>query len=156
MKHHIKIGLIVGAAGFFLNSIISSAVGLCGPPFSLLAGLIAGYLGVRKDGPGEKKEGAKLGAIAGGITGGLNLLGQIVGGIVALAIAQSLNIQLPNGYIPSSTDDLPVQALFYIGGIGASVCFGVIGILLASLAGAGGGYLGTSETPPEYQPSELE
>ena len=37
------------------------------------------------------------------------------------------------------------RVVFYAGGVGTALCFGVIGELIAAGAGAGAGYLATSE-----------
>ena len=39
------------------------------------------------------------------------------------------------------------------GGIGTALCFGIIGALLAAGAGAGAGYLGTSESAVVPRPN---
>ena len=79
-------------------------IGICGPLVSLLAGGVAGFLAAQQEKLPTKNDGAKAGAMAGGIAGALVIIGQIIGGISALAIMQATGAQLPFGTIPSTGD----------------------------------------------------
>ena len=146
MQPRIRIGLIVGVIGLVLNICVAGFLGFCGPFLSLVAGGIAGYLAIQQEKPLTKNEGARVGATAGGIAGALIILGQIIGGIGALAYMQSSGMPTPFGGVPDLGD--PATSIgFYGGGIATALCFGIIGALLAAGAGAGAGYLGTSDQP---------
>jgi hypothetical protein len=147
MQARTRIGLIVGVIGLVLNICVSGFLGFCGPVVSLIAGGIAGYLAVQREKPATKNEGARAGATAGGIAGGLIILGQIVGGLGALAYMQSSGAQVPFGQVPSASGDPATQIAFYGAGVGTALCFGIVGALLAAGAGAGIGYLTTSDRP---------
>lgn len=147
MQPRVKIGLIVGAIGLVLNICVSGFVGLCGPGFSLIAGAVAGFFAAQQEKLAAKNEGARAGATAGGIAGGLIIIGQLIGGVGALFYLQSTGAQLPLGQVPSASGDAATQMVYYLSGAGTAFCFGVIGALLAAGAGAGAGYLGTTETP---------
>lgn len=147
MQPRIRMGLAIGVVGLALNICVSGAVGLCGPLVSLLAGGLAGFLAAQQEKLTAKNEGAKAGAIAGGIAGGLVIIGQVIGGIAALAIMQSTGTQLPFGTIPEASDP-GGMVIFYASGIGTGLCFGVIGAILAAGAGAATGYMATQEQPP--------
>ncbi len=145
MRPRVKMGLIVGVAGLILNSCVSFALGLCGPFASLLAGGVAGYFAASQEKPATKNEGARSGAIAGGIAGAFMIIGQIIGGAVALTVQQS------TGTVPlvgSVESDLASQATFYLTGAMTGVCFGLVGAALAAGAGAGVGYMVTQEQAP--------
>lgn len=147
MQARVRIGLIVGVIGLVLNICVAGFLGFCGPVVSLIAGAIAGYLAVQQEKPASKNDGARAGATAGGIAGGLIILGQIVGGLGALAFMQTSGTQFPFGQVPSVSGDPATQIAFYGAGIGTALCFGVVGALLAAGAGAGIGYLITSDQP---------
>jgi hypothetical protein len=147
MQPRIRIGLIVGAIGLVLNICVSAFIGLCGPGFSLIAGAVAGFFAAQKERLGVKAEGAKAGATSGAVAGGLIIIGQLIGGIVALFLLQSTGAQAPFGQIPSVSEGASSQLVFYLSGAGASLCFGIIGALLAAGAGAATGYFGTSDQP---------
>jgi hypothetical protein len=144
MQPRIKIGLIVGVIGLALNACISGLIGLCGPFASLIAGAVAGYFAANQEKLPTKSEGAKAGAIAGAITGGLMIIGQIIGGIVAITIQQSTG-NIP--FVGSIDSSMGSQAVFYISGITAGLCFGLFGTALAAGSGAGAGYLATPDQP---------
>jgi hypothetical protein len=154
MQPRIKMGLAIGVVGLVLNVCVAGFVGFCGPLVSLLAGGVAGFLAAQQEKLATKSEGAKAGAISGGIAGGLIIVGQVIGGIVALAIMQSSGTQLPFGTIPDASDTAGMVG-FYAGGIGTGLCFGVIGAILAAAAGAGTGYMATVDQsqPPVSPPS---
>ena len=58
----------------------------------------------------------------------------------------SSEAQTPFGPIPDLGD--PSSSIgFYAGGLVTAVCFGIIGALLAAGAGAGAGYLATTDQP---------
>jgi hypothetical protein len=147
MQPRTRIGLIVGGIGLVLNICVSGFVGLCGPVFSLIAGAAAGFFAAQQEKLPTKAEGARAGATAGGIAGGLIILGQLIGGIGALAFLQSSGTQLPYGQIPSVSDGSASQLVYYLSGAGTALCFGILGALLAAGAGAGAGYLATSDNP---------
>ena len=147
MQPRTRIGLIVGVIGLVLNICVAGFVGFCGPFLSLIAGGIAGFLAVQREKPFTKNEGARAGATAGGIAGALIILGQIIGGMGALAYMQASGMTTPFGQLPDLSGDPATQIGFYAGGIGTALCFGVIGALLAAGAGAGAGYLATSDQP---------
>ena len=146
MQPRTRIGLIVGVIGLVLNICVAGFIGFCGPFLSLVAGGIAGFFATQQEKPLTKNEGARVGATAGGIAGGLIILGQIIGGVGALAYMQSTGASTPFGQMPDLGD--PATSIgFYAGGIGTALCFSVIGALLAAGAGAGAGYLATSNQP---------
>ena len=147
MQPRTRFGLIVGVIGLVLNACVAGFMGICGPFLSLVAGGIAGFLATRQEKPMTKNDGARVGATAGGIAGGLMILGQLIGGIGALAFMQTSGTPTPFGQLPDFSSDPAAQIGFYAGGIGTAICFGVIGALLAAGAGAGAGYLTTSEQP---------
>jgi hypothetical protein len=154
MQPRIKMGLAIGAIGLALNVCVAGFVGFCGPLVSLLAGGAAGFFAAQQEKLATKSEGAKAGAISGGIAGGLIIIGQVIGGIAALAIMQSTGTEIPFGTIPDTSDPAGMAA-FYGGGIGTGLCFGIIGALLAAGAGAGTGYMATVDQsqPPVSPPS---
>jgi hypothetical protein len=84
------------------------------------------------------------GAIAGVIAGGLVFIGQLIGGLGALALIQVTGTQPFFGELPSASDTAG-QFGYWLAGIGAGMCFGVFDLFLSALAGAGAGYLGTPE-----------
>ena len=150
MKPRVKYGLIVGIIGLVLNVCVSTAIGICGPVVALLAGVAAGFLAAQGEKASNQADGARLGAVAGGIAGALVFVSQLLGGLGALVLAQRSGISLPFGAIPGPSADVSEQLLFYIGGLGVGVCFGLAGVVLAALGGAGAGYLGTP-TPREEE-----
>jgi hypothetical protein len=145
MQPRIRVGLIVGVIGLVLNICVAGFIGFCGPVLSLIAGGVAGFFAAQQEKPLTKNQGARAGVTAGGIAGGLIILGQILGGIGALFLMQARGTQLPFGQIPSTSSDPSTQIVFYATGIGTALCFGIIGALLAAGAGAGAGYLATSQ-----------
>lgn len=147
MQPRTRIGLIVGVIGLVLNICVAGFIGFCGPFLSLVAGGIAGFFATQQEKPLMKRDGARVGATAGGIAGALIILGQIIGGIGALVYMQTSGVQTPIGQIPDLAGDPATQIGFYAGGMGTALCFGVIGALLAAGAGAGAGYLATTEQP---------
>ncbi len=147
MQPRIKMGLVVGVIGLAINVCVAGFIGLCGPIVSLLAGGVAGFLAAQQEKLSTKNEGAKAGAISGGIAGALVIIGQVIGGVVALAIMQASGNQLPFGTIPSSGDTANT-VIYYISGIGTGLCFGIVGAALAAGAGASAGYLATPDQPP--------
>jgi len=154
MQPRVTYGLIAGAIGLVINICISTAIGLCGPFVALLAGAAAGFFAAQAEKAPTKNDGAQLGAISGAIAGGLTLVGQLIGGVGALVLTMSMGIQPIIGTMPESSD-VAGQAIFLIVGLGVGLCFGLVGIVLSALAGAGTGYLGTSETvAPEINSQE--
>ena len=147
MQPRTRIGLIVGVIGLVLNICVAGFLGFCGPFLSLVAGGIAGFFATQQEKPFTKSEGARVGATAGGIAGGLIIFGQLLGGIAALFYMQSSGTTTPFGQLPDLSSDPATQLGYYAGGIGTAICFGLIGALLAAGAGAGAGYLTTSDQP---------
>jgi hypothetical protein len=157
MQPRTKIGLIVGVIGLVLNTCVFGFLGflsLCGTIISLIAGGIAGSFTVQQEKPATKKEGARAGATAGGIAGGLIILGQVLGGLGAWLYLQAsgtpIDVQVPN--LPG---DPGAQLGLYTGTIGTVLCFGFVSVLLAAGAGAGLGYLVTSEQPMTPPPQDI-
>jgi hypothetical protein len=147
-------GLIAGAVGLVINICISAAIGLCGPFVALLAGAAAGFFTAQAEKAPNKNDGARAGAISGAIAGGVTLVGQLIGGVAALVLTMSAGIQPLIGTMPESSD-VAGQAVFLLAGLGVGLCFGMAGVLLSALAGAGTGYLGTPEpTTPEINHQE--
>jgi hypothetical protein len=146
MQPRTRIGLIVGVIGLVLNVCVSGFLGICGPFVSLLAGGAAGFFAAQQEKPLTKNDGARIGATAGGIAGGLIILGQILGGVGGLVFMQATGAQPPFGQLPSA-GDTTTQIAFYAGGIGTALCFGIVGALLAAGAGAGAGYVATTNQP---------
>lgn len=155
MQPRTKIGLIVGVIGLVLNICVSGILGFCGPVLSLIAGAVAGYLAVQREKPFSKNDGARTGATAGGIAGGFIILGQLLGGIAALAFMQASGAPTILGPMPDLSGDPAAAVGFYAGGLGTALCFGVVGALLAAGAGAGAGYLTTSDGPTMPPPENI-
>lgn len=155
MQPKTRIGLVVGIIGLVLNICVAGFLGFCGPALSLIAGGVAGFFAAQQEKPLTKSEGARAGATAGGIAGALIIVGQILGGIAALFYMQSTGTQPPFGQLPSPSADPATQIAFYGGGIGTALCFGIIGALLAAGAGAGAGYLATTEQPMAPPPQNI-
>lgn len=156
MQPRIRMGLIVGAIGLVLNVCVSAFIGLCGPAVSLLAGGVAGFFSAQQEKAATKSEGAKLGAISGSVAGALIVIGQILGAVAALAYYQFSGTPAPLGTIPSTSAPLSQQLIFYVSGMGTGLCFGLIGVGLAALTGAGAGYLGTPEQPAPIQQPPMQ
>ncbi len=150
MQPRFKMGLSIGAIGLVLNICVAGFIGLCGPLVSLLAGGAAGFFAAQQEKLPAKNEGAKAGAIAGGIAGGLVIIGQVIGGIGALALMQATGASLPFGTIPASGDSAGM-VIYYVSGIGTGLCFGIFGALLAAGAGAGAGYMATPDQLPPVE-----
>ncbi len=147
MQPKLKVALLVGVIGLVLNVCVSGAVGLCGPAVSLLAGAVAGFFAAQQEKPASKSEGAKVGAFSGAVSGAIVLVGQVIGAVGALALIQTTGTQLPFGEVPSMSADPSQLVIFYVSGMATGVCFGMVGAVLAGLAGAGTGYLGTPDSP---------
>ena len=149
MKARYKVGLAVGLVGLVLNVCISAAMGICGPVVSLLAGAVAGFLTARQEKAATKSSGAQAGAISGLVAGALIIIGQMTGGMGALAYLQASGTKIAFGTIPSPSADMNEQLIYYVSGLGTGVCFGLIGAVLSALAGAGTGFLGTPDPEPQ-------
>jgi hypothetical protein len=147
MKPRVKFGLIVGLVGLVLNICVATAVGICGPLTGLVAGAVAGFLAAHQEKVGQKGNGARLGAVAGMIAGALVLVGQVIGAVGTLAFYQFTGTPIIFGEIPSTSANISEQLIYYVTGLGTGMCFGIFGIVLAAMAGAAAGYLGTSEQP---------
>lgn len=154
MQPRIRMGLFVGAIGLVLNICVAGFMGICGPVVSLLAGGVAGFLAAQQEKLPTKGEGAKAGAIAGLIAGALIIIGQVIGGIGALAFMQFSGTPSIFGGIPSPSADPSQSVIYYVSGIGTGVCFGIVGAVLAALVGAGAGYMTTMELPAATPPME--
>lgn len=148
MQPKIKVGLLVGAIGLVLNICVAGFMGICGPFVSLIGGAAEGFFAAKQENSATKGAGAQAGATSGAIAGALILIGQVIGAVGALAFLQVAGTQLPFGQIPPASADASQQLLYYISGMGTGFCFGLVGTLLAALAGAGTGYLGTPDQPP--------
>jgi len=145
MRPRVKFGLIVGGIGLVFNIIVATALGICGPLTALVAGAVAGFLSARQEKAPTQGDGGRLGAVAGGIAGGLVFIGQIFGAIAALALVQFSGSKPSFGTAPNPSAPISQQILYYFSGLGVGACFGLIGFILAIVAGAGAGYLGTSK-----------
>ena len=147
MTPRVKSGLIAGIIGLVLNICVAAALGICGPFVALLAGIAAGFFAVQQERVMVKGDGARVGAVSGGIAGALVLIGQMIGGLGILILAQSSGVTPLVGRIPSPTADASEQMLYYISGLGVGMCFGIVGVVAAALGGAAGGYLGAPSQP---------
>ena len=147
MKPRVRMGLIVGAIGAVLNICVAAAMGICGPVVSLIGGGVAGYFAAQQEKAASKGEGAKVGAAAGAIAGALILIGQLLGGVGILAVMQFSGLRTVLGSIPTPSSGAGEQLVYYLSGMGTALCFGVVGIALAALVGAGTGYMGTPDQP---------
>jgi hypothetical protein len=152
MQPRIKMGLAVGAVGLVLNICVSGFVGFCGPLVSLIAGGAAGFFAAQQEKLPAKSDGAKAGATAGGIAGALVIIGQLIGGMAALAYMQMSGAQIPFGEVPTANSDPALMVGYYLGGIGTGLCFGIVGAVLAAGVGAGAGYMATQEQPSANTP----
>ncbi len=141
MNAKVRYGLLVGGVGAFVNLGVSTLLGFCGPITTLIAGGLAGWLTIRKLSGVTRAEGAAQGAMAGAVAGSLMLIGQVLGAIGALLIMQAMAIDPAVERMPTSNIE---QVSFWIGGLGVGVCFGVIGLVLGSGAGAATAALGWS------------
>ena len=143
MKPFLKYGLIVGVVSFVIIIPVAILMGICGPFVSVAGGAIAGFLTAHFGNINVKKTGAKQGALAGAIAGGFTFVGQTLSGFLALALIQATETPLLFGEAPTINSPAAEQMLFYIGGIGAGACFGLIGLGVAAGFGALAGYFGT-------------
>jgi hypothetical protein len=150
MQPRTRVGIIVGLISLVLNVCVSGALSIlsnfCGPVIALITGAIAGSFAVRQEKPATKTEGARAGGTAGGIAGALTILGPL---LVALGIL--LYLQTSGTPIDVQVPDLSsapgTQIEFYARSLGTLLWSGIVGILFAAGAGAGMGYLLTSEQP---------
>ena len=90
MPPKIKFGIIIGVIAGLFNIFLSAILGICSPVLAFLAGGVAGLLSTRTEVTRSKVEGAKDGSVSGAITGIIVLLGQSVGGVLALTFTQSI------------------------------------------------------------------
>ena len=147
MRPGIRFGLIVGVVGLLVNTAISALLGLCGPLIALTAGALAGILTARAEAPPTQTDGARAGTIAGLIAGGLILIGQMIGGLLALTLIKSMGMPSILGVATPDFSD-PVQVAGYYGsGVGVGVCLGLLGAMLSAAAGAAAAYLTTPSQP---------
>ena len=143
MSARIRIGLIAGVISLVLTVCVATAVGICGPAVSLIAGAVAAYFVVKQEMPASQSEGGKAGAIAGAIAGAGGVIGQIIGGIVTLTVLPGLMESMGN-YSYSGANN---SAAYWAGGAVTALCFGFVGVVLAAIAGFAVGYF-TSNKPP--------
>jgi hypothetical protein len=68
---------------------------------------------------------------------------------------QARGLQSIFGQVPGASSGAAAQATFYLSGIGTALCFGIVGALLAAAAGAGAGYLGTTEQSVSTSPDNI-
>jgi len=155
MQPRTRIGLIVGAIGLVLNICVAGFVGFCGPLVSLIAGGAAGFFAAQQERLLTKSDGARAGATAGAIAGGLIIVGQIIGGLGALAYIQYSGTPIPFGTVPDASGPASFSLIYYLSGVGTALCFGAVGALLAAGAGAGAGYLATPDQPLTPPPSQM-
>jgi hypothetical protein len=146
-----KFGLIAGGVGAVVNIMVSAVLGICGPFVAMLAGAAAGFFTVRGNTMSIQKEGAKLGATSGAIAGAVVLIGQIIGGIIALNIILASGTDVPFGTLPDASNSAE-QVGFWVGGLGAGLCFGLVGIGMGAAGGALAGYFATQEQSAELPP----
>ncbi len=151
MQPRVKFGLIVGVVGLALNACVGAFLGICGPGVSLIAGAAAGFFAAQAEKAITKGDGARLGAISGAIAGALVLIGQVIGAVVVLLYVQFTHTPMIFGQAPLPNGSSAQQIVYYATGIGTGLCFGLIGVILAALAGAGAGYLGTPDQPAPVQ-----
>ncbi len=142
MSARVKFGLIAGGIGLVLTACFSALMGCCGPFVALAAGAAAGYFAVREEPAASQSEGGKSGAVAGAIAGALTLVGQILGGFVALTIVPPLMKELGNNSYISD------PASYWLGGTAAAFCFGFLGTALAAAAGFAAGYFSSKNPTP--------
>lgn len=141
MSARIKVGLIAGGIGLVLTVCVSLAVGICGPAVSLVAGALAGYFTVKQESPASQSEGGKAGAISGAIAGSLGIIGQIIGAILALTVLPSILEAAGNNSYSGYSD----QAVYWLSGAGTAFCFGIVGVILAAIAGYATGYISSNK-----------
>ncbi len=143
MTPRIKFGLITGVAGLLLNICVATMLGICGPFVGLLAGAVAGLVTGLQEKLPTRRDGAIAGAVSGGIAGALVLVGQLIGAFGALALLQNSEVELPFGQIPGPQATDVEQFFFFGGAVFTGICFGIVGLGMAAVAGAVAGYLGT-------------
>ncbi|MBN1580427.1 MAG: hypothetical protein JXA89_06970 [Anaerolineae bacterium] len=143
MKPQTKFGLIAGVIGLVLTACVASFLGLCGPFVALFAGAVAGFLTAQQEAAPTKGDGARAGATSGLIAGAIAVVGQLIGAIGTLVLYQFLDLPPLVGSVPSISADASQQLIYYGSGLGTGLCFGLVGIALAALAGAAAGYFGT-------------
>lgn len=148
-------GVIVGLVGMLMNLVVSFVSGVCGPVVTLVAGAIAGFFAARWEGPGPRARSAQAGAIAGLLAGTLMLISQMLAAVAEVLVLQSAEFQFLQamftpglgGTIPSNPT-AETQSGILVGALATGGCFGLIGMILAALAGAATGYLsGPGESP---------
>lgn len=148
MKPHVRTGLIVGAIGLPVNIVVSALLGLCGPVVALIAGAVAGVIAAGKGAAASRSDATRNGALAAALAGLLTEMGQLIGGVGLMVVARSLQWDLPFGAIPGAGAPAEAVAGYWLGGILASGCFGLLGLLLAIGAGALAAYLRTPSSAP--------
>ena len=131
-----RVGLVIGIAGLILNGLVSGFSGITGPVIAIMAGILSGLIVNRSKRPSSKKDAARTGALAGGTSGCVVILGQVIGGIVAVF---SLN----------SSESIITQAFMGIFSIGIALFFGGIIALFAAGVGAVTGSLFANPVSPD-------
>jgi hypothetical protein len=138
MRSHIRAGLTSGAVAFLPTLCASFAAGICGPVVILASGAAAGFLTGRGTKIGiPRQEGARLGGISGAIAGAIAAAGQFMGVAGALLYFQITGSPTPLGTQSPVAGDPATQTGFYLGGLAVGLCFGLVGVVLAAMAGAG-------------------
>ncbi len=150
MSKPLKLGLFVGAIAAVINLCVSFLLGFCGPAVALAAGAIVGYLIGHT--AFDKSQAAREGALSGAVVGLLLLVSQILAGVSALTVARYLPAQ--NGWFHPPAPSAPPSevTLYYLGGIGAGACFGLIDIALAALSGFFAAHFSAQDAPPPPPP----
>lgn len=112
--------LLVGGVALVVTAGVALWLGCCGPGVSLLAGAVAGWWCATGGAPGNQ------GAFAGALAGGLALIGQLLGGLLTMALLPALADTTPGEYV----------AAYAVGALLSSLILGLLGLVLATLAGA--------------------
>ncbi len=153
MKPYVKYGLIVGVIALVVTIPVAALLGVCAPGVAVIAGFAAGFLAVRNDAELKQGDGPKFGAYAGAVSGALTTIGQLIGGIGILIIAQTLGVQTMMGSVPSASATTAELIGYYGGGLAAGCCLGLVGLALGAGTGAIGGMLAARPaTPPSVTP----
>ncbi len=159
MSGGVRSGLIFGAVallvavGFSFVPLIGAFC--CGPLGAVIAGGIAGYLGLRWSDIGA---GIGTGVLAGGIAGVGGLLGSVIFYIVAISMLQStpeFNATLEQAMRQQPEVNLtPEDMRTMVGGIVllAGFCTGLITLLFSLGAGAFGAWLELRQRTPSGPP----
>ncbi|MFN8472330.1 MAG: hypothetical protein U0822_09080 [Anaerolineae bacterium] len=135
-----KAGIIFGLLALGLGASMTMISPVCLPPFALLLGLGAGYVGGFFDRPTDSRAALRAGAWAGLIAGVFMVIGQVLGTVGAatfLGPTRSALIMRSMG-VPSFTP--PGASFGFVGGlIGMLLIVGLVNVLVTGGAGAAGG-----------------